>query len=208
MKSYINRILLSLLVAVMLYFWLTPVAERNDVLAWGGLILFVIGTVGLSIRFSRVLRRWRGFAVLAASHIAAQAWLQWQWGLWDSPIVLIRNLNVLATLVVFGTLIAMLISLALILIYQDASAIALAVVWLGCPLFFILTMSRYGTFERFSSAEFRQNIVWLTPVCLLWFLAVAGAIAFVGHFAVLLIKEITGREFDRGQTETSANSRG
>ncbi len=208
MKSHIHRIILLVLAAILFYFWLTPVTERNDFLTWGSLFLFVICVSAISIRFSMFLRRWRGLSALLALHIAAQAWLQVEWGLWDSPIVLIRNLNVLATLVVFGTLVAILISLTLLLIYQDASAIALASVWLGCPLFFILAMSRYGTLEHFSDTGFRENIIWLTPLCLLWFLAVAGVIAFFGHFVLLLIKEISGREFDHSRIESRAKSRG
>ena len=208
MKSYIQRIIVLVLATILLYFWLTPVNERNDFLTWGSLFLFVICVSVLSMRFSMFLRRWRGLGALLALHIAAQAWLQVERGLWASPIVLIRNLNVLATLGVFGTLIAILISLTLLLVYQDASAIALASVWRGCPLFFILAMAHYGTLEQFSASGFRENILWLTPLCLLWFLAVAGAIAFLGHFVLLLIKEISGRELDRGQIESGAKSRG
>ncbi|MCL4395617.1 MAG: hypothetical protein M1482_12595 [Chloroflexi bacterium] len=205
-ERYVNRILLISLAVVLLYFWLAPDDVRDGCATWGLLLLFVISLLGLSLRFSSLLRRWRGLGLLAVPHIAAQGWLQWQWNLWDSPSPLLRNLNAVVTLVVFGTLLGMLVSLLLILIYQDASAIALGAAWLGFPICLIVTMARYQTYERLSSLPLRDSMVLVTPVCLLSFLAVTGGMAFVGHLAVLLFKEISGR--DGVQSVPGAKSRG
>ncbi len=193
MNRYLNRIILFVIGAVVLYFWLTPVSQRNVYLEWGGLLLFAICVIVLSLRFSMLLRRWRGFGALLGAHIAAQLWLQWQWRLWDSPIVLIRNLNTIATLAMFGTLLAMLISLVLLLIYRDASAIALAAAWIGFPILIIVTGWRYTTFEQFSNVGFRENIILMTPTCLLCFMGMAGLFAFFAHYGLLVIEEISGR---------------
>lgn len=186
------------LVIVVLFFWLTPPSERDFLLTLIGLGVTALCTLSLSVVFHRPLRTWRGFGVLLALHIAAQAWLQWQWDLWGSPITLIRNLNVIAGLIVFATLIAMFVSLVLLLIFRDASVIALTVAWLGYPVLLIGTALRYRTLDALNAAPLREQIVWLTPTCLLPFLAVAGGIAFLAHFIWLVVKEITAREMAEG----------
>lgn len=55
-------------------------------------------------------------------------------------------------------------------------------------------MSRYQTFARLNDLPPSESFLLLTPACLLPFLAVGGALAFVIHYSILLRKEFAGRD--------------
>lgn len=194
MQRAISLIIVSIFVVVLLYFWVTPPAQRDASITWAGLFVTTVGTLSLSIVAHRILITWHGFGMVLLLHVAAQAWLQWQWNLWESPMPLIRNLNVIVGLVVFATLIALVVSLILLLIFRDASVIALAVAWLGCPILLLGTALRYQTYARLNDVPFREEMVLITPICLLPLLVIFGGIGFFAHYILLIGKEITGRE--------------
>lgn len=179
---------------ILLFLWIVPVSQRSDLMTWVCLLVTGVCVVALSIAQRKRIGTWRGLSVLLVVHIVAQAWLQWQWDLWNSPVVLIRNLNVVAGLIVFATFIAMFASWVWLLVYRDASLPALAFVWIGWQLLLIITALRYHTLDNMDSAGMREQIVLIVPTCLLSFLAIAGVLAFLAHYVWLLVKEITGRE--------------
>jgi hypothetical protein len=194
MQRAISALIVSILVAMLLCFWATLPAQRDALVTWAGLFVIAAGTLSLSIVAHRELRTWRGFGMVLLLHVAAQAWLQWQWDLWDSPVTLIRNLNVVAGLVAFASLIALVVSLILLLIFRDASLIALAVAWLGCPILLLGTMSRYQTYAHLNDVAFREEILLIVPICLLPLLVIFGGIGFFAHYFLLIGKEITRQE--------------
>ena len=163
---------------------------KSDWMTWAGLLATGMGTLVLSIIWRRKIGTWRALGILLIAHIGAQAWLQWQWDLWESPVVLIRNLNVVAGLIVFATFLALFTSWSWLLVYRDASPTALALAWIGWPLLLIITALRYHTLDGMDSAGIREQIVLIVPVCLLSFLAVAGGLGFFAHYIWLLVKEI------------------
>ena len=62
-------------------------------------------------------------------------------------MVLVRNLNVIAGLVLVATFFAMLVSIMLLLAFRDASVIALGMAWLGCPALLMVSALRYRAFD-------------------------------------------------------------
>lgn len=194
MRRILYWAVVASLVLTLLFFWLIPYSQRNDLITWIGILFTGFCTIFLSILSYRRLRTWRGLGVLLGLHIATQVWLQLQWNLWDSPIMLIHNLNVIAGLIAWITLVAITVSLLLLLIFQDASVIALAIAWLGWPILLLITMSHYRTMNGLDLASFREQMVLIVPICLLSFLLIAGSVAFWIHFIRLVIKEFAGRE--------------
>jgi hypothetical protein len=167
---------------------------RNDLVVYAGLGVVAICTLVLSLAYRSALRTWRGLGVLCAIHIAVQAWLQWQWSLWDSSIMVLRNLNVIAGMLAWASLVAITVSLVLLLIFRDASVIALTVAWLGWPLWLIAIALRYRTMDVLNNAPFREQIVLIVPTCLLCLLPIAGIIAFSAHWIWLAAKEVRGQK--------------
>ncbi len=159
---------------VLLYFWITPPTQRGTLVVWLGLGITAFCAIVFTLTAYEVFSTWRGLGALVVTHVASQVWLQWQWDLWDSPLVLVRNLNVLAGLVLAATFFAMLTSITLLLIVRDVSVIALGLVWLGCPMLLMISMLRYRTFEALDAVPLREQIVLIVPMVLLFFLAGAG----------------------------------
>lgn len=139
---------------------------------------------------SRIFGTWRALALLLLAHVLLQGWLQWQWSLWTTPY---RALNVVSALLTLDTFAALLAVSALLLIRRDASVIALALVWLGCPLGLLVCMARYSTAAQMENLPLRDSSILLTAMCLLGFLAIGGSIAFVVHFFRLLYLELAAR---------------
>jgi hypothetical protein len=54
----------------------------------------------------------------------------------------------------------------------------------------MVSVLRYRTFENLDAVPFREQIVLIVPMCLLFFFAGAGGIAFLVHLLALAIKEI------------------
>jgi len=175
---------------VLLYFWITPPNQRDILVVWIGLGITAVCAITLTLVAYDVFSAWRGLCALVIAHVASQVWLQWQWDLWNSPVVLIRNLNVIAGLVLAATFFAMLVSITLLLIVRDASVIALGMAWLGCPALLMVSALRYRTFETLDVMPLREQITLIVPMCLLFLFAGAGGIAFLVHLLALGIKEI------------------
>lgn len=194
MSRIINFIAGIVLGGILLFLWVIPVAQRRDAITWVCLSATGVCVVAASITQRKWFGTWRGLGTLLATHLAAQAWLQWQWDLWNSPSVLMRNLNTVALLLVFATFVALCASWLWLLVDRDASLPALTLVWIGWQLLLILTALRYHTLDNMDSADMREQIVLIVPTCLLAFLALAGGLAFLAHYVGLLVKEITGRE--------------
>ena len=184
----------AVLAITLLYFWITPPNQRADWVPLAGLGIVGIGALGLASAFHRALATWRGFGALLALHLLAQLWLQSQWNLWDAPLLLLRNLNVIAGLLAFASLVALCVSLILLLMLRDASVIALAVAWIGYPILFIGAAARYRTMDALSNAPLREQIVWIVPSCALPLLLTLGALAFCLHLIRLLIYEVIGKD--------------
>ena len=194
MPRILIRIVQAVFILTLLYFWVVPPTMRNDLIVYAGLGVVAICTLVLSLAYRSALRTWRGLGVLCATHIVVQAWLQWQWNLWDSAIVLVRNLNVIAGMLAWPSLVAITVSLVLLLIFRDASVIVLAIGWIGWPLWLIATALRYRTMDGLNSAPFREQIVLIVPTCLLCLLPIAGMIAFLAHWIRLAVKEVKGQK--------------
>ncbi len=193
-RNRMRRILLysalSIFALILLYFWITPPNQRDALVVWIGLGISALCAIMFTLAAYDVFSTWRGLCALVVAHIASQAWLQWQWDLWNSPVVLIRNLNVISGLALAATFFAMLISITLLLIVRDASVIALGMAWLGCPAVLMVSVLRYRAFENLDVMPLREQIVLIVPMCLLFLFAGAGGMAFLIHLLVLAIKEI------------------
>ena len=181
---------LTVFALVLLYFWTTPPNQRDDFVLWIGLGMTALCAITFTLAAHAIFSTWRGLGALVIAHLVSQAWLQWQWELWNSPVVSIRNLNVIAGLMLVATFFAMLVSITLLLIVRDASVIALGMAWLGCPALLMVSALRYRTFETLDVMPLREQITLIVPMCLLFLFAGAGGIAFLMHLLVLGIKEI------------------
>jgi hypothetical protein len=190
MRRNLRIVAITLFVFILLYFWITPPSQRDSFVVWTGLGITTLCAITFTFAAYDMFSTWRGFGGLVMAHAASQVWLQWQWDLWDSSVVLVRNLNVIAGLVLVATFFAMLVSITLLLILRDASVIALGMAWLGCPALLMVSVLRYRTFENLDAVPFREQIVLIVPMCLLFFFAGAGGIAFLVHLLALAIKEI------------------
>lgn len=133
---------------------------------------------------------WRALGLLLLAHLLTQVWLQWQWDLWGTRW---ENVNAVGALLALDTFAAILVVSALLLIRRDASVWALAVVWLGCPLGLLLSMSRYPNMAQIETLPLRDSTVMLAVVCLLGFLALGGILAFCAHFLRLIYLELAGK---------------
>jgi|GEM_PF-2231901 len=172
------------------YFWITPPNQRGALVVWLGLGMTALCAMVFTLAAYEMFSTWRGLGALVVTHVLSQVWLQWQWDLWDSPLVLVRNLNVIAGLILAATFFAMVTSITLLLIRRDVSVIALGLAWLGCPTLLMISMLRYRTFEALGAVPLREQIVLIVPLVLLFFLVGTGGIAFLIHSLVLAIKEI------------------
>jgi len=179
---------LAILTLILLYFWITPPSQRDALAVWLGLGITALCATTFTIAAHDTFGTWRGFGGVVIAHVASQVWLQWQWDLWDSSVVLVRNLNVIAGLVLVATFFAMLVSIMLLLAFRDASVIALGMAWLSCPALLMVSALRYRAFD--TPIPFREQIVLIVPMSLLFLFAGVGGIAFLVHLLVLAIKEI------------------
>lgn len=172
-----------------LYFVLFSTPE----LIWLDLLVALLSVFAVWIWIAihpRILGTWRALAFFLLAHLLFQGWLQWQWGLWTTPY---RTVNTVGALLSLDTFAAILAVSALLLIRRDASVVALAIVWLGCPLGLLVSMTRYSTVARMETLPLRDSSILSTAMCLLVFLAIGGIIAFVGHLARLLYLELAAR---------------
>ncbi len=174
--------------------WLVPLFSTNSALFLLAALLSSGAIIALVLAAYRAFRTFRGLAILAGAHIAAQVWLQWQWDLLESSAPLFRNLNLIAILAIWLTLIAMLTSLILLLVFRDASVHALAVGWVGYPLFFIATAWRYSSFQQLDTVGLRDQIVTMAPLCLLPALLFFGGVGFFAHLLWQVVQEIAGTD--------------
>lgn len=173
----------------LIYFVMRPTLEVTWTDVMVAFLSALAACVWIGARAARV-SNWRTLGVLLIVHLLAQVWLQWQWQLWDTQF---HNVNALALLLVFDSLATILFVSALLLIRRDASIVALAVVWFGCPLGLLLSMSRYATAAQVEGMPLRDWSIALAVICLLGFLAVAGLLAFSAHFLRLLYLELAGK---------------
>jgi hypothetical protein len=172
-----------------LYFVVFTTAE----LAWLDLLVAFLSALVTSIWVamqSRILGTWRALGFLLLAHVLLQGWLQWQWSLWATPY---RALNGVSALLAMDTFAALIAVSALLLIHRDASVIALAIVWLGCPLGLLASMARYSTDAQLDNLPLRDSTILLTAMCLLGFFAIGGGIAFVAHLVRLLYLELAAK---------------
>ncbi len=183
----------SALTATMLFFWVTPSDTRANWLTWFGIGIVGFSAIILALSAHRVLGTWRGLSVVLGLHLAAQGWLQWQWDLWSSSLVFVRNLNVVAGLIIIETFVALTISIALLLIFRDASVMAMAIAWVSYPLILVGMMQRYTSFAALSYIPEREGIALALPLCFLPLLFSAGLLAFGAHLLILIGKEIFAR---------------
>lgn len=173
----------------LLYFALRPVSEMTWTDFFVALVSALAVCVFIAMRASQ-FATWRALGLALLAHLLAQAWLQGQWQLWNTPL---QNANALAALAAWDSFWAILAVSTLLLIRRDASVIALAVVWLACPLGLLMSMARYGSIAQMDSLPLRDSSVLLTTMCFLGFLAVAGSVAFGAHFARLIYLEVAGK---------------
>lgn len=188
-KKYLTWGLALTWFGTVLYFVLFTTSE----LTWLDLLAALLSVIATWIAIAihpRIFGTWRALGLILVSHLLLQVWLQWQWSLWATPY---RAVNAVSALLALDTFAALLAMSALLLIRRDASVIALAIVWLGCPLGLLASMARYTTAAQMENLGLRDSSILLTAMCLLGFLAVAGIVAFGGHFLRLLYLELAGK---------------
>lgn len=187
---WITRVVQILFITLLVVFWLLPTAQRTATLTWIGLLLITGGGVYLSLVYRHLLSTWRGFGALIACSFLSLVWLRWQWPLWQSSTPFLRNANVVVGLLAWALLIAVFISSALLLIRKDASVTFMGLAWILIPLILLAVGTRYDYLGQFSAAPLGEQVFWGVP--LLWALGMLclGPLAFVGHFLILIIKEL------------------
>lgn len=190
---WITRAVLVVFVTLLLVFWLLPAAHRTAAVTWMGVLLAAGSAVYLSLAYRHFLSTWRGFGALAAGSFLTLVWLRWQWSLWSSPVPLLQSLNAVISLLAWGLLIAVFISSVLLLIRKDASVAFMGLAWVLIPLVLLAVGTRYGRLDQFSAAPLSEQVFWGMP--LLWALGMLclGPLAFLGHFMILLVKELKAR---------------
>jgi hypothetical protein len=187
---WITRTVLVLLAGLLLVFWLLPVSQRTAGVTWSGILLITGCTLYLSFAYHRLLSTWRGFSALTAGSFLTLAWLRWQWSLWTSPVPGVQNANIVVSLLAWILLIAVFISSVLLLIRRDASVAFMGLAWALIPLVLLGVGLQYGRLDRFTAAPLGDQLFWGMP--LLWGLGMLclGPLVFLGHYAILLAREL------------------
>lgn len=160
---------------------------------WTGILLVSGSAVYLSLTYRQLLSTWRGFGTLVSLAFLTLVWLRWQWPLWSSPVSLLQNVNIAVSLLAWALLIGVFISSILLLIQEEASVVFMGLAWVLIPLVLLTVGVRYGQFEHFMAAPLGEQAFWAVP--LLWALGVLclGPLAFLGHFMILVVKELKAR---------------
>jgi hypothetical protein len=106
---------------------------------------------------------------------------------------LLQSLNAVVSLLAWALLIAVFISSVLLLIRKDVSVAFMGLAWVLIPLVLLAVGTRYGRLDQFSAAPPGEQVFWGVP--LLWALGMLclGPLAFMGHFMILLAKELKAR---------------
>lgn len=170
-----------------LYFVLFTTSELTWLDSLVALLSVLAIWIGIAIH-PRIFATWRALGLILLAHVLLQGWLQSQWSLWATPY---RAVNGVSALLALDTFAALLAVSALLLIRRDASVIALAVVWLGCPLGLLASMARFTIAAQMENLPLRDSSILLTAMCLFGFLFIGGSIAFVVHFLRLLYLELS-----------------
>lgn len=173
----------------LLYFALRSAGEMTWTDLFVALVSAVVVCVWVGWRAS-TFSNWRVFGLVLLAQLLAHAWLQWQGQLWDTPL---QNGHALVALLAWDSFWALLFVSALLLIRRDASGIALAAAWLGCPIGLALTMTRYPSAAQLENLPLRDSSILLVAMCLLGFFAIGGSVAFVVHFLRLLYLELAAK---------------
>jgi hypothetical protein len=186
---WITRAVSILFVMLLFFLWLSPATQRSATTLWIGCALTTGCALYLSLAYHRLLSTWRGFGALTVGLFLSLAWLRWQWPLWSSPL---QNVNLVVSLLAWALLIAVSISSVLLLIWKDASVAFMGLAWLLIPLVLLAVGVQYGRMEHFmTQAPPGDRIFWAVP--LMWALAMLclGPLAFLAHYVVLLVKELS-----------------
>lgn len=190
---WITRSVLVVFVTLLMVFWLLPAVKRTIVVTWMGVLVATGSAAYLSLAYRQFLSTWRGFGFVTALSFLALVWLRWRWSLWSSPVSLSQNANAVVSLLAWELFIAVFISSVLLLIQKDASVAFMGLAWALIPLVLLAVGTRYGRLDRFSAAPLGEQAFWGVP--LLWALGMLclGPLAFLGHFVILLAKELKAR---------------
>lgn len=175
--------------ATFLYFALLNAADLEWVDLFVALLSITAIWVGIEIH-REMFTTWRALGLLALAELLFLSWLQWQAVLWGTAL---RNVNAVCVLFATDTFAGILAVWLLLLIRRDASVWALAIVWVGCPLGLLLSMSQVATQTQLENLPLAQSSVMLAGMCLLGFLAVGGIVAFIAHLMRLLYLELAGK---------------
>jgi len=163
---WITRTILVILTVTFFVSWLLPTNQMPGWGVWVGILLVTGCSFYLSLVYRHFVGTWRGFVVLTMALYAALTWLRWQWWLWESPLFLVQNLNVIVCLLAWVLCIGLGISSLLLLIYHDAGVIFLSISWLICPLFMLIARVQYGQLDQFLAAPLGQQLPW--GVLMMW----------------------------------------
>lgn len=190
---WITRAVLTLSISLLVIFWLLPDTRRTTLVTWTGILLASGSAVYLSFAYRHFLSTWRGFGALTVCSFLTLVWLRWQWSLWSSPVPLLQNVNIIVSLLAWTLLIGVFISSVLLLIQEDASVAFMGLAWVLIPLVLLAVGTRYGRLDQFSTAPLGEQAFWGVP--LVWALGMLclGPLAFLSHFAILLVKELEAR---------------
>ena len=188
---WITRAVLILFVMLLFFLWLSPATQRSAAALWIGCALTTGCALYLSLAYRRLLNTWKGFGALAVGLFLSLAWLRWQWPLWGSPLSLLQNVNLVVGLLAWALLIAVFVSSVLLLIQKDASVAFMGLAWVLVPLVLLAIGMQYGRMEHFTQAPLGDQSFWAVPM--MWALAMLclGPPAFLVHYAVLLVKELS-----------------
>ena len=190
---WLTRINSFLFVSLFLLFWWLPLDQMPVWVMWSGIILTSVCALYLSLACRRKLATWRGFGVLVVALLLTLTWLNWQWALWQSQSLLLRNFNAAISLLAWAVGIGVGISSVLLLIYQDASVIFLAVSWFMCPILLLGVGTQYEQLAQLSATPLGQQLPWGVPF--MWMVGVwclAPPVFFV-HLGIVVYREFKAR---------------
>ncbi|HZQ08034.1 MAG TPA: hypothetical protein VFD70_15735 [Anaerolineae bacterium] len=122
--------------------------------------------------------------------LVSLGWLEWQSDLRGNTG---DALNAIVTLIAVEAFVALLVISLLVLFVRDASVWALGIVYVACPLGMVVLMSLYPTEPQLKALASPSSLLVNLSTCLITFLAVFGAIAFVVNFMRLLYGEFSRR---------------
>lgn len=188
--QWVNRGVQVLLAASLMAFLLLPTIQDNLLATWAGILLITGCALYLSLLYRDVLTTWHSFSVLTMLIFLALAWFRWQWSTWLPFTPYSQRINLAIGLLTWTLLIALFVSSILLLVRKDASIVFMALSWVLLPMILIAVGNQYPDLTTFYQAPLSEQAFWGVPLLWAFSMLCLGPLAFLGHFLVLLTKEL------------------